>query len=91
MIESDREKYRHYKEQHEHTRVRNAHNQQKEEAEQQDHELRDDDVCENRANEESVFTFKERETVWAVMPNAKWLSDDLRCPTCRAKQSDTAI
>lgn len=81
MIESDWKKHRHHKQQHQHTLVGNAHDQEKEEADQQDHQFRDDDVRQNCPDEETVLTFEERETVWAVMPYPKRLREDLRLTT----------
>ena len=91
MVESDRKKQRHHKEQYKHARVRNPDYQQEEEAEQQNHQLRNDDVCENRPDKKPVFTLEERQTVWAVMPDAKQLGEDLRLPTRRTKQSYTPL
>lgn len=91
MIESDRKKQRHHKEQYKHTRVRNPDDQQEEEAEQQNHQLRDDDVCKNRPDKKPVLTLEERQAVWAVMPDAKQLGEDLRLTTRRTEKSYTAL
>lgn len=87
MVESDWKKERHREEQNEHTLVFNADYQQEEETEQQDHKLRDDDVREDRAHEEAVLAFEEREAVWAVMADAERLGHDLRSATRRAEQA----
>jgi len=86
MIKSDWKKQRHHEQQNQHALVINAHYQQKEEAEQQNYQLRNDDVGQNRADEETFFTFEQRKTVRTVMPDAKWVGGDPCFATRRTTQ-----
>jgi len=87
VIESDRENRRHYEEQDQNAFVVRADYQQEKEADQQYDEFSGDDVSENRAHKEAVFAFEKRHAVRAVVPDVKWLINNLRLATRRTPQS----
>ena len=76
MIKSDREDQGHQEQEHEHVLVISTDNQEEKEADHQDHELRGDDIRENRAHKEAVLTLEKRHAGWAMMADVKWLCDD---------------
>lgn len=76
MIKGDGKNQRHHEQEHEDVLVIGAYNQEEKEADEQNHELRGDDVRENRAYEKAVFTLEKRHAAWAVMADVKRLRDD---------------
>ena len=87
VIERDRENQGHDEEQDQNAFVIRADYQQEKEADQQNDELSGDDVGENCADKEAVFTFEKRHAVRAVMPYVKRLVNNLRLATRRTTQS----
>ena len=86
VIKSHRKNQRHHKQVHEDVLVIGADNQEEKEADDQDHELRRDDIGEDRAYEEAVFALEERHAVWAVVADVEWLRDDPRRAAGRTAQ-----
>lgn len=76
MIKRDRKYQRHDKQQNQHTVVLGAYYQQHEETENKDHQFGNDDVGQDRPDEETIFTFVEREADGTMMPDMKRALDD---------------
>jgi hypothetical protein len=89
MIEKDREDQGHHEEQDQHVTVIGPDNQQEKEADREDHELRRHHIREYRAYKKSFFTFENRETVRAMMPDMKRVRRDRRLATGRTTQFQT--
>jgi len=86
MIESDRENQGHDKEQDQNVFVVRADYQQEKETDQQNEEFRSDDVGENCAHKEAVFSFEKGHTVRAVVPDVERLVNNLRLATRRTTE-----
>ena len=89
MIEKDWKDQGHHEEQDQHVAVIGPDNQQEKEADGEDHELRRDHIREYRAYKKPFFTFENRETVRAMMPDMKRMRRDRRLPTGRTTQFQT--
>jgi len=76
MIKGDGKKQGHRKQKHEHVLVISTDYQQEKEADDQNHQFSGDDVRENRAHKEPVFTLEERHAGGAVMADVEGLRDD---------------
>ena len=90
VIESDRENQRHDKEQDQDVFVVRANYQKEKETDQQNEDFRGDDVGENRAHKEAVFTFEKGHAVRAVVPDVKRLVNNARLATRRTTESHRA-
>jgi len=87
VIESDRENQGHDEEQDQDVFVIRPDNQQEKEANQQNYELSGDDVGEDCAHKEAVFTLEERHAARAVVPDVKWLVNYPRLAARRTAES----
>jgi hypothetical protein len=91
MVEPDREHERHDKQHRQHVLVIGTQHEQTEETEHEDHELRDNYVCQYRADKEPVLALEQRQTDRAVMPDVKGALDDRRLATRRTAQFHAAF
>ena len=76
MIKGDRKDQCDGKQHRQHALILSAEYEQAKEAKNQDYELGDDDICENCAYKEPVFTFVKREANRAMMADVKRPLDD---------------
>lgn len=75
MEEQEWERYSHDEQPDQNFIVARAEHQQREHTNNQDYEFGGDDVCQDRPNEKSFFTFEERAAFRAVMSNVKGTLD----------------
>ena len=76
MVKGDRKDHGDDEQQYQYVLIIGANHQQTEEAEDQDHELGGDDVCQDRAHEEPVLAFVERQANGAMMADMERALDD---------------
>lgn len=90
MIEGNRENQGHDKEQDQDVFIVRANYQKEKETDQQNEDFRGDDVCENGAHKEAVFSFEKGHAVRAVVPNVERLVNYSRLATRRTTESHRA-
>ena len=76
MEEQKRKRYRDDEQPDQDFLVASTHHQQGKQADNQDYKFSGDDVGQNRADEESFFSFEERAAFRTVMPDVKGAFDE---------------
>lgn len=90
MIEGNRENQGHDKEQDQDVFIVRANYQKEKETDQQNEDFRGDDVGENGAHKEAVFSFEKGHAVRAVVPDVERLVNYSRLATRRTTESHRA-